>query len=197
MPWLANEDAAIKAKLLGLSVADTNTPEFGMPVDVRFGLPEQEIATMTFPLLVIERHDADRDPEREARGTISLQYAPEGYELWPEDESSPFITTNPIPYTITYQVTAYARKQWHLTELAAKLSVFERLPARFGFLVIPQDKTVRRLDLIGGPEFSQGRDEQGKRLWQLTYLLSVSSEVLSTVTEVIDVETVVTTVEPL
>ncbi|WP_274916894.1 hypothetical protein [Streptomyces sp. WZ-12] len=193
MPWLRNEDAAIRRKLHGLSVKDGDA---GLPVGVRFSLPENELADQAFPLIIIERTRASRDPSREWRGDVQLKYAPEGYEPWPDmadPSASPYFTRDPIPYLIDYQVTVLARKQQHIAELAALLSAFEYLPARFGFLEVPEDGTVRSLDLIGGPEFPAGWDEHRKRLFQAVYLVRVTSEVLGEVKKAHSVEKVVQT----
>jgi hypothetical protein len=177
MPWIANEDAAIKAKLQGLVVNDTNAPVEGLPVDVRFRLPENELATATFPLIVIERTRAEPDHQREHRGIVALGYTPEGY-----DSAASYLATDPIPYLIEYQVTVSAR---------------DYLPPRWAYLEVPQDETVRRLEVAGGPEFSEGRDSQGKRLWQADYLLHVSAELLDEIAEIKPVQTVDLTTHPL
>jgi hypothetical protein len=77
MPWLLNEDAALKGKLQGLTVDDVNAPVQGRPVAVRFRLPETELADMTFPCIVIEHSGISVDHEREHRGMIRLPYIPE------------------------------------------------------------------------------------------------------------------------
>jgi hypothetical protein len=86
MPWLLNEDAALKKKLQGLTVTDANAPIGGRPVPVRFRLPETELSDTQFPLIVIEHAGLSRDPEREHRGYIQLPYVPEGEDprgIWP------------------------------------------------------------------------------------------------------------------
>jgi hypothetical protein len=192
MPWIANEDAAIKAKLQGLVVNDTNAPVEGLPVDVRFRLPENELATATFPLIVIERTRAEPDHQREHRGIVALGYTPEGY-----DSAASYLATDPIPYLIEYQVTVYARKQRHISNIAHTLSARDYLHPRWAYLEVPQDETVRRLEVAGGPEFSEGRDSQGKRLWQADYLLHVSAELLDEIAEIKPVQTVDLTTHPL
>ncbi|MFI1796557.1 hypothetical protein ACH427_04255 [Streptomyces sp. NPDC020379] len=194
MPWLRNEDAAIRRKLQGLSVKD-GTVE--LPVGVRFSLPETELADQTFPLVILERTRAERDPSREWRGTVQLKYAPEGRRPWgdmTDPSASPYYTRDPIPYLIEYQVTVLARKQQHITDLTGTLAEFSYLPARFGYLEIPEDGTVRSLDLAGGPEFVTGWDEYRKRLFQAVYLVRVTSEVLGEVTEATPVKEVIRTV---
>jgi hypothetical protein len=184
MPWLINEDRAVKAKLQGLTVTDVNAPD-GRAVAVRYRVPESELAQQTFPLIVIEHAGIDKADEREHRGYVHLPYAPEGAEKWwnPDDPSydvtkSPYIVEFPIPYDLRYRIVVFSRTYWHDMALAAALAQHDRIPARFGFLSIPEDGTVRRLDLLGGPELVDTRDEDGKRLFRREYLISVSSEML-------------------
>ncbi|MEU0213611.1 hypothetical protein ABZ281_00335 [Streptomyces sp. NPDC006265] len=192
MPWIANEDAAIKAKLQGIVVNDTNAPVDGLPVDVRFRLPENELATATFPLIVIERTRVEPDHQAEHRGTVQLVYTPEGY-----DSASSYLATDPIPYVFEYQVTVYARKQRHAANIVQMLSTRDYLHPRWAYLEVPQDGTVRRLEVAGGPEFNEGRDSQGKRLWQVDYLLHVSAELLDEIGVIQPVQTVELTTHPL
>ncbi|WP_032916698.1 hypothetical protein [Streptomyces rimosus] len=191
MPWLLNEDAALRKKLQGLTVKDG---ALELPVGVRFSYPESELADQTFPLIILERTRAVRDPRREARGVVQLGYAPEGRASWPGMEdgtASPYYTDNPIPYRIEYQVNVLCRKQAHLTDLVARLSAVDFLPVRFGYLEVPEDGTVRSLELEG-PEFHTGWDENQKRLVTAVYLVSVTSEVLGTVSTPTPVKKVIT-----
>ncbi|ORT58168.1 hypothetical protein [Streptomyces sp. CB03238] len=192
MPWIENEDAAIKAKLQGIFVNDTNTPAGGLPVDVRFRLPENELATATFPLILIERTRAEPDHQAEHRGTVVLGYTPEG-----QDSASTYLATDPIPYLIEYQVTVYARKQRHAANIAHALSGRDYLHPRWAYLEVPEDGTVRRLEVAGGPEFHDGRDAQGKRLWQVDYLIQVSAELLDEIAAIKPVQTVELNTHPL
>jgi hypothetical protein len=183
MPWLINEDRAVKAKLQGLTVTDANAPAEGRPVPVRYRVPESELATQTFPLIVIEHAGVEKADDREHRGNIPLPYAPEGSATWwqPTDTGwdvtqSPYLVDFPIPYELRYRVLVFTRESWHDVTLAASLAQFDRIPARFGFLTIPEDGTVRRLDLLGGPEVVDTRDSDGKRIFRREYLISVSSE---------------------
>ena len=82
-----------------------------------------------------------------------------------------------MPYNFDYQITLYARfMAAHVQPLVATLATEKYLPAKFGFLNIPQDGTVRSMFLQGGPEFGYGKDEDGKRLLKVTYLIRVFSE---------------------
>lgn len=75
MPWLYNEDAALKYKLQGLTVTDANN--ISRPVPVRYRLPEDELATLTYPIIIIEHVGQFPDPAREHRGYIPYGYAPD------------------------------------------------------------------------------------------------------------------------
>lgn len=172
MPWLLNEDKAVKAKLTGLTVQDVNAPANGRPVKVRFRLPETELADVDFPMVVIEHAGVTKDDDREHRGHITLPYTPEGF---PERDGG-YQTEFPIPYNVDYQITVYSRKVQHHMALISALASFDRIPARFGFLDIPEDGTVRRMDLIGGPELESTHDADEKRLFRATYLVRVSTE---------------------
>src|ERR1700729_4089841 len=78
--WVYNEDAALKLKLQGLTVADANNP--ARPVPVRFRLPEDELATLTYPIFIIEHLPMSFAPERAHRNLLKLGYAPAGFPTW-------------------------------------------------------------------------------------------------------------------
>lgn len=179
MPWIYNEDGALKTKLQGLTV------DGGTPVAVRFRLPETEVANVTYPMLVIDHVGFSPAHEREHRGFVKLTYAPEGQTPWWGDSDtsitladSPFYSNYPIPMNLDYQVTLYARKAMHGVTLVPTLATQPYLPPRFGYVIIPQDNTVRSLDLIGGPEPSTVQDQDGKRLFTWTYMVRIFSEIL-------------------
>lgn len=171
MPWISNEDGAIKAKLTGLTVTAAGSVN-PLPVDVRFTIPEDEYADFTYPLITLTHALIERDPERESRGYISLSSLPENVD----PALGPYFAEFPIPYNIDYQIILYTRFIEHRTPLVATLATLDYLPERFGYLQIPQDATVRRLDLLGGPELNSGRDSNGKRLFTATYRVRVSTE---------------------
>lgn len=75
IPWINNEDMAIKYKLQGITVQDANNP--ARPVKVRFRLPEDELAALDYPIIIIEHLGLFPAPEREHSGYINLPYAPE------------------------------------------------------------------------------------------------------------------------
>ncbi len=197
MPWLLAEDAALKNKLQGLKVTDINAPAGGRPVAVRFRLPETELADMTYPTVVIDHAGISKDDEREHRGYIQIPYAPEGYANWAAADTpnsfdptkSPYYGNFPIPMNIDYTVTLYSRKQMHNQSLIGSLTATSRLHPRYAYLAIPEDGTVRRLELMGGPETVTENDPDGKRIFRTLYSVRVSSELvpeqIDTVTKVL------------
>lgn len=194
MPWLYSEDAALKAKLQGLTVTDATSPVGGRPVQVMYRLPETELVSLTYPCIVIEHGGLLPAPEREQRGYISVPYAPEGLSPWWDDSApspsydvneSPYYSYYPVPYNFNYQITVYTRKMAdHMQPLVAQLATYNYIPYHFGFLNIPQDGTKRTMVLAGGPEMGYAHDEDGKRLLTTTYLVTVFSELLWPVTDI-------------
>jgi hypothetical protein len=169
-------------------------------VPVRFRLPEDELATLTYPTIIIEHIGLFPDPSREHRGYCQLPYAPEGYTPWwpaqaengvyvyPDTyEGMPFFSPGdspywsyfPLPYNFDYQVTIYCRKMaGHLQPLMAQLATEPYLPYHFGYLGIPQDGTIRTMLLMGGPEIEYGKDKDNKRLLRAVYHVRVCSEII-------------------
>lgn len=178
---------ALKLKLQGLTVTDANAST-GRKVPVRFRLPEDELSTLSYPIIIIEHLPATFAPERQSRGYCPLPYAPEGAEYpiwWEAGETSfdptlsPYYSYWPLAYNLDYKVTVYCRKMpEHLQPLLAQLAQQPYLPAQFGFLDIPQDGTIRNMFLLEGPSIEYGKDQDDKRLLRGIYMLRVMSEVI-------------------
>lgn len=188
MPWLRNEDAALKSKIQGLTVTDANAPPGGRVVPVRYRLAEDELAALSYPIFLIEHAGMYPDHDREHRGLIQLPYAPEGYPQWWADgqpavvNQSPYYADFPMPWRLNYQITLYARfMTQHIQPLRALLAGENYLHPKFAYLNIPQDGTVRSMFLTGGPEDGYVFDEDGKRLFTVTYLVSVFAELAENV----------------
>ena len=179
MAWLLSEDEALKVKLSGIMLRDSQTHTVGRKVPVRFRYPEPEVAPrnteINYPLIVIEHLGLTRNNEIEHRGFIPIFYTPEGYDELPEDEQ--YWGDFPIPFNIDYAITTYTRRARQDRELTGMLAQFERIPHRFGFLVIPQDNTIRRLDLMEGPTPLDAIDD-GKRIFRQRYVVRVASELI-------------------
>lgn len=197
MTYILNEDAAIKAKLQGLRVHDTNAPAGGRPVTVLFRMPEQELRDRSYPFIAITRSDIQTASDREHRGKAPLLYVPEqASDTWDpaveSPETTPYVVNYPIPVDVLYQITVRTRKQSHHSEIVAALSAPDRLHPRFGFVEIPQDGTVRTLTIEGGPEFQWWAEDGDKRVFSADYVVRMPSELLpSVITEATRVEQVV------
>lgn len=201
MPWLLNEDLAMKLKLQGLTVTDMTSgdlPGGVRQVPVRFRLPMDELVNLTFPIILIEYQQMTWAAPRQHSGRIQLPYAPEGLDHWWPDGAtaypfagSPYWTREPLAVWLFYQVTLYSRLQRdHHRPLEAALSQPGYLPMMDGYLDIPQDGTYRRLDVTGGPSRGYARydpQELGqsdqKRVLYTTWQVRVSSEMLYPVTD--------------
>ena len=196
IPWLLNEDAALKFKMQGLTVTDMTSgdlPGGVREVPVRFRLPMDELVNLTFPSILIEFQQMVWASPRQHSGQIQLPYAPEGMtHWWPDGDTaypvggSPYWTREPLAVWLFYQVTLYSRLQRdHQRPLEAALSQPDYLPLLDGYLNVPQDGTYRRLDVTGGPNRGYARYDpselgQGdqKRVLFTTWQVRVSSEML-------------------
>lgn len=189
MPWIYNEDSALKKKLQGLTVTDATAPPGGRAVPVRYRLPEDELATLTYPCIIIEHIGLYPDPSREHRGYIQIPYAPEGKAIWWAENAtaydpslSPYWGWFPLPYNFDYRIVVYTRKMAeHLQPLMTTLAQQPYLPYHWGQLDVPQDGTYRSMFLLGGPEIEYGKDQDGKRLFRATYMIRVLSEIVNAV----------------
>lgn len=167
MPVIINEDNAIKKLLSGMTVSDAGNPS--RPVGVWFGQPDIQIRQQSYPYVTVDLIGINEALERVHSGLTQLTYVPEG-----ADPDKEYIIQYPIAVDLMYQVTTYARQPRHDRQIMAQLFKPSRLPFRFGMIAIPEDGTVRRLDMLG---FSK-RDttEQDKRLFCNVYTISISSE---------------------
>lgn len=179
--FIFNEDRAMVDKFKNLVVGDINAPDSGSPVEVKWLDPDIELVDLTFPSIILCNTGIVFDAERAAAGWFQLPYTPEGFSTWnpPEEVArSPYFAQTPIPYNINYQIEVLARNNKHATFLTAILSGVDFLHARFGYLSIPEDGTIRRMDLMSGPERQSIHDKDGKRLFHSIYSVRVSTELL-------------------
>jgi len=176
MPIVLNEDKALKTSLTGITVSDSGNA--ARPVGVWFGQPELEIRNQSYPYITIEFVGLSEDFERAHRGFIEgLNYVPEGL-----DDELEYGTEFPVPVNLDYQITTWARQPRHDRQILAALVQGQRLPLRFGLLVIPEDSTVRRLDFLGLTKRDR-IDENGKRLFSTVFNVRISAEIFPAILE--------------
>ena len=167
MPFIINEDAALKSLLSGITVADAGNPT--RPVGVFYGQPDKEIRAQAYPYITIDLVGVKEDTARAHRGYVPMSYTPEG--------ASTEISHNvnfPIPVDLMYQVSTWSRQPRHDRQIMALLFSSGRLPFRFGQLLVPEDNTMRRLDMLGFTK--RDTTESGKRLFNNIYNIRISSE---------------------
>mgnify|MGYP006279355083 FL=1 len=175
MPIILNEDAALKAMLTGITVSDSGNN--ARPVGVWFGQPDLEIRNKSYPYIVIHFIGYSEDFTRAHRGIVELGYTYEGY-----DAETSYIGEYPIPVNLDYQITTYARQPRHDRQIMAEMLAGQRIPLRYGEIVIPEDNTVRRMDLLGMTKRDL-IDSDGKRLFSNVYNVRISAEILPAVLE--------------
>lgn len=173
MPFILNEDKALKLMLTGVTVSDSGNP--ARPVGVWFGQPDLEIRAQSYPYMTIDFLGYNEDFARSHRGEIQMPYFPEG-----ADTSEQYMTEFPIPVYLDYQITTWARQPRHDRQIMAEMATGQRIPLRYGLLVVPEDKTVRRVDFLGFAK-KDTTDENGKRLFSNAYTIRISAEILPVV----------------
>ena len=171
MPFILNEEAALKTMLSGMTVSDAGTQS--RPVGVFYGQPDKEIRQQNYPYITIDLINISEATERVQSGTVVVPYEPEGW-----DGVSSLLTPYPMPINLDYQITTFSRQPRHDRQILAQLFSIGRLPVRFGSLAIPQDNTNRRVESLG---FSK-RDttEADKRLFMNVFSIRIASEIFRT-----------------
>lgn len=188
--FLTAEDAALKHRLGSLELS-------GTAVQVFYRHPEKT-TEKTYPFVTIEminlRHATDRQeserffyhavgmtPEQEGQYT-SLDYYPSQQDKDDLDALTAdggFLRTESfVPVDLIYQVTTYTRSAREDRELQALL-LRRVTPFRRGFIEIPEDGTMRRLDLMNWNSSDILDMESGykKRTFRKVYTLSMSAEI--------------------
>jgi hypothetical protein len=173
MPFILNEDKALKAALSGITVSDSGNPT--RPVGVWFGQPDPEIRFQSYPYITIDLINMTIDSEREMRGEWYFKPGEDKYSPEGTVDGQDYRSSLPIPVYLDYQVTTYARQPRHDRQIMYELSKTSRIPFRFGGLVIPEDRSIRRMDLIGFAK--RDTTEQDKRLFRNVYTVRISSEI--------------------
>ena len=216
--FLLAEDAALKARFATLTVSDDRNN--ARPVQVFFRYPESE-TERTYPFLTIEMIDIVHARNRQHSET-EIVYPKTGIDsrtqflndpnlmtYWPsrvanmEDVSATgkdFIVSNEfVPVDILYQVSTFTRSALHDRQLSSQM-LSTIVPFRKGFIQVPEDGTVRRLDLLDWTTADLLDSEAGyrKRIFRKIYTLQMTAEIPSTdMIGLKQIDTVVTSVVPI
>lgn len=200
-----NVSRAIEKKLRGVKAYASNYPQ-GQDVPVIWASPDMEVRTASYPGIYLAYAGAEVAHDREHRGRTALPYAPPGFapdvlvpadfedkdsdEWIPWNEAgfdrltSPYVVWDaPIPYNLDFAISVLTRNYQQAFQIITQLQKHPYLPPRFGYVEVPEDGTVRTLDLLSGPDTTAIRDEDGKRVIQTVYSVRVTAELL-----VLDVE---------
>lgn len=171
MPFILNEEKALKSLLSGLTVSDAGSQT--RPVGVFYGQPDKEIRQQAYPYMTIDLINISEATERVQSGIVTVPYQPEGW-----DGNTSRDTFYPMPINLDYQISTFSRQPRHDRQILGGLFSIGRLPVRFGSIYVPEDNTWRRLDTLG---FSK-RDstESEKRLFMNVYSIRISSELFRT-----------------
>lgn len=170
--FILEEDAALKAKLTGITVSDDRRT--ARPVEVWFGQPDLELQKRTYPYISVELIDINESAERTFSGQPVLKYIPTG---WSNPGTSARLMANnfPTPYDLDYQVTAWSRHPRHDRQMLSQL-LGSKLPIRFGQLHLATTNRYVRLDMLGGPRVADTTDDNGKRLFRKVFTARVATE---------------------
>lgn len=177
--FILDEDEALKAHLTGFTVSDEQAA--ARPVVVRFGYGDPELSgdipgrQITWPFITINLLAISEEKDRAHRGVVPFTYI-----MGSQAAVSPVTATLaewPIPMALDYEIVSHSRSARHDRQITAKL--VGQL-TRFDSLDI-DDGTVRRLDLLSGPEDSPRIDADGKREYRTVWTVRVSSEIAAEV----------------
>ena len=199
--FLTAEDNALKARLVdGLTVTDDR--DNARDVNVRFRFPEGEIEKL-YPFVTIDlvdiRHARDRQHSEvtyyypsnngaspnlnDYASYKTLAYFPSEYDetdLWSTvGASADYLASEQmIPVDLTYQISTWCRHQKHDRELTAGMLRYVFPLQGRSFILIPEDGTRRRCDLLDWRPADIRDQEAGynKRVFRKIYTVSINSE---------------------
>lgn len=175
MPFILEEDEALKTLLSEPHLVVSDERRAQRPVEVWYGQPDLELRARTYPYISIELIDINEANERVVSGIPFLTYTPSGWTDPLPDGQVPQVNSFPTPYDLDYQITAWSRHPRHDREMLRAL-LSGPLPMRHGRLFLAETKRVVRLDMLGGPRVADTTDESGKRLFRKVFTARVSTE---------------------
>lgn len=196
--FLLAEDAALKTRFSTMTVSDDRSGS--RPVQVFFRYPEGE-TERSYPFMTIEMIDIVHAKNRQ-HSEVELVFArtgasqssqfpnrPNALKYWPSRRSNlnqvagttPFLTSNEfVPVDLLYQVSTFTRSALHDRQLSSQM-LSTITPFRKGFIEVPEDGTIRRLDLLDWTTADLLDSEAGyrKRIFRKIYTLQMSAEIPS------------------
>jgi hypothetical protein len=196
--FLLAEDAALKRRLSQIAVVDDRNQE--RLVDVFFRYPENA-TEKSYPFITIDLLDIEHNTEVQTSET-NYYYASDVTGMSPDQiaryqefnyypstlgpaqmealaEDGRFLSTESfVPVNLLYQVTTYTRSQSHDRQITA--TMLRRVtPFRRGFIEVPEDGTMRRLDLLNWNPTNVLDQEAAytKRIFRKVYTLRMNAEI--------------------
>jgi hypothetical protein len=188
--FLFAEDSALKLRFSNIAVTDDRNQQ--RPLSVFFRYPEKETEKQ-YPFITLERvaiaHATNRqESERFFYYTGSTDLPRSEINYFPSELTSAELAElanggrlrmeAPVPVNITYLVTTYARNPIHDVQITSTL-LRSIVPFRRGFIEIPEDGTVRRLDLLQWQQSDITDQEAGqrKRIFRKVFTLVMNAEI--------------------
>jgi len=196
--FLEAEDAALKMRLADIPVADDDDPQRVAQVFFRHPVGETE---KSYPFITIELLDITHARDRQhsmqdlyyASGiglTSDQQLSLTNIDYYPDEqntadlddlvEDSGFLSTDSYtPVDLVYQVTTYARSNQHDRQLTRTMLRRVTPFQGRGWIEIPEDGTIRRLDVQGWrpADILDGEAGYKKRIFRKVYTLVMNAEI--------------------
>ena len=173
--FILAEDGALKAKFSGLEV----TYPKKHPVDVWYRWPNAELREVKRPYIALNLVNIMKADHREHAGANHvLGYEPYGFDSGEVDPETGYAVAEhwPTPYDLTYTVTTVTADPRHDRELMIKmLGDRHLLPWRLAYLEIPEDHTLRRVDVLDVTENAR-RDTNNDIEYRRVWTINVESE---------------------
>lgn len=196
--FLTAEDAALKRRLSQISVVDDRNAV--RVCDVFFRYPH-DVTEKVYPFITIDLVDITHAKDKQHSET-TYYYASDisgmtpaqvkqyqEFNYYPSNigpsgmaalaESGGFLTTESfVPVNLMYQITTWSRSQDHDRQLTAKI-MRRVLPFRRGFIEIPEDGTIRRLDMVDWANQNILDQEAAytKRIFRKVYTVVMNAEI--------------------
>jgi len=169
------EDEALKTKLSSLRVSSTRGVNGTTDVKVWYRWPEREYGDAIFPFITLDLIDTPFDGERaHSYAYDEMAYLPDDT---PADGTSTYIAPYPEPVMLRYIVATHCRSSRHDRELHRQLMQPDFLPWKCGYLLVPTDDTIRRLDVYDVSS-STDYDSLKKRVFRRIWTIGISAEML-------------------